>query len=236
MEFIPIKTRVLNPPQDNLFAVLDEYLIEVKDGDVVLISSKVVAIHQGRCVKTEEVEKSTLLKQAADLIIPRNYWPSPITVAHNTFIGAAGIDKSNGDGYYVLPPENTFASAQIFYNYLCKRFNLKNLGVIITDSHSGPFRQGATGVSLSWWGIEPLLDHRGRKDLFGRSIKSSRSNLVDGLAAGATVVSGEVDECLPVIIARNVPGLIFTTENTRHHLFTTFADDTFRVLYERFLP
>lgn len=236
MEIIPIKTRILQPPQDDLFIVLDEYLTEVKEEDVVLLSSKVVAIHQGRCVPIAEVDKEQLLKAEADLIIPRSYWGSPLTVAHHAFIGAAGIDKSNGDGFYVLPPQDTFATAEIIYHYLKQRFILEKVGVIITDSHSGPFRQGATGVALSWWGIEPLLDHRGRKDLFGRPIKTSRSNLVDGLAAGATVVSGEVDECLPVVIARSVPGLIFTDSNTRDHLFTTFAEDSFRVLYERWLP
>ena len=46
MQFIPIKTRPLNPPKDDLFEVIDKYLTDIKDGDIVFITSKVVAIHE----------------------------------------------------------------------------------------------------------------------------------------------------------------------------------------------
>jgi len=238
MQFIPIKTRILNPPKDDLLAVLADYLTDIRDGDVVCISSKVVAIHEGRCVTKDGVDKDKLVRQEADIIIPRPYWPSPLTVAHHTFLGASGIDESNGDGYYILLPKDPFASAYALHLFLSKHYKIKNLGVIITDSHSHPFRYGATGVALAWWGIEPLEDHRGRLDLFGRTIEVERSNLVDGLAAASTVVSGEVDECIPVVIARDVPRLTFVDahQNTRDHLLSSYEDDTFRVLYEQWLP
>jgi len=237
MQYIPIKTRVLTPPKDDLLAVLCESLVGVKEGDVVLVSSKVVAIHEGHCMPKAEVDKQQLTASEADIIIPRPYWPSPLTVAHHTFLGAAGIDESNGAGYYILLPKDPFASAQFLHAFLCTTFGVSNLGVIITDSHSHPFRYGATGVALAWWGIEPLEDHRGRSDLFGRTIEVERSNLVDGLAAGATVVAGEVDECIPVVIARDVPRLVFTDSqlNTRDHLFSSYEDDTFKVLYDKWL-
>jgi F420-0:gamma-glutamyl ligase len=236
MEFIPVKTRVMLPPQDDLFAVLDESLPALKEGDVVLISSKVVAIHQGRCLPISENLKEELVVKAADFIIHREYSRAPLTVAHHAFLGAAGIDESNGNGYYILLPENIFEFAREAHEYLCQKYSLKNLGVVVTDSHSGPFRYGATGVSLGWWGIEPMEDHRGRKDLFGRAIQYERSNLVDGLAAGAVVVSGEVDECIPVVIARGVPRLVFTSEDTRDQLLVPYKEDLFRVLFEKFLP
>ena len=53
MQFIPIKTRPLNPPKDDLFAVIDKYLTDIKDGDIVFITSKVVAIHEWNCVKND---------------------------------------------------------------------------------------------------------------------------------------------------------------------------------------
>jgi len=159
-------------------------------------------------------------------------------VIHNTFLSGAGIDESNGDGHYVLLPKDPFASAHALHAFICSTYDVQKLGVIITDSRSHPFRYGATGVALSWWGIEPLDDHRGRLDLFGREIQVERSNVVDGLAAGATVVAGEVDECIPVVIVRDVPRLTFTAsdQNTRDHLFSPYKDDTFRVLYEKWLP
>ncbi len=236
MEFIPIKTRILQPPQDDLLEVLDEYLSMVQEGDVVIISSKVVAIHEGRCVKKDLNDKGTLALKQAEIVIPRDYWTTPATVIHHAFLGVSGIDESNGDGYLVLLPEHPFTSAQVLHDYLIGRFNLKNIGVIISDSQSLPFRYGATGVAIGWWGIEPLIDHRGRFDLFGRAIKRERSNLVDGLTAAATVVAGEVDESTPVVIVRNIPLINFVAGNTKDKLFSPSHDDKFRVLYEKFLP
>jgi len=57
MEFIPIKTRIMQPPKDDLYPLLDEYLTDVEENDVVLISSKVLAIHQGRCIRRSGGEK-----------------------------------------------------------------------------------------------------------------------------------------------------------------------------------
>lgn len=235
MQFIPVKTRILLPPQIDLFSVLDVYVKEIKDGDIILISSKVVAISEGRCIKKSEAIKSELAKQEADVVIERPYWNSPLTIKHHTFLGASGIDESNGNGYLILLPEDVFASAEKIYEYLKLKHQVKNIGVIITDSRSLPLRYGATGVALSWWGIEPLQNHIGRPDLFGRLIEVERSNLVDGLAAGATVIAGEVDECIPVLIARGVPNVVFVQGNTKDQLFAPYSDDTFRVLYERFL-
>ncbi len=236
MLFIPVKTSILKPPQADLLPVLKKHLPALQEKDVVLFSSKVVAIHEGRTVPMAEANKQDLIKKTSDLIIPRPHWPSPLTVAHHAFIGAAGIDESNGDGYYVLLPEDIFASAKSLHGWLRSEYKLNELGVIITDSHSVPFRFGATGIALGWWGIEPIEDCRGRMDLFGRIIQYERSNLVDGLAAGANVLMGEVDECTPVVIARDVPRMRYTTVDTREKLLVPFKDDTFRVLYEMYLP
>jgi dihydrofolate synthase / folylpolyglutamate synthase len=235
MQLIPVKTNILKPPQDDLLVVFKKYLPLLQEKDVVLISSKVVAIHEGRTVLMTEANKQDLISKEADLVIPRPYWPSPLTVSHHAFLGAAGIDESNGDGYYILLPEDIFASAQWLQAWLKAEYKLNELGIIITDSHSVPFRFGATGVALAWWGIEPIEDCRGRADLFGRIIQYERSNLVDGLAAGATVLMGEVDECTPIVIARDVPRLIYTQANTKEKLLVPFRQDTFRVLYERYL-
>lgn len=236
MEFIAIKTRRLTPPQDDLLAIIDEELTTLIDGDIVVVSSKVVAIHEGRCVPHEGIDKKTLIEAESDFIIPRTYWGTPLSVKHHTFLGTAGIDESNGNGFLILSPEDPFASAQMLHSYIKTKCNLKKLGVIISDSYSKPFRFGAMGVALAWWGMEPLQDHRGRADLFGRAIKIERSNLVDGIAAGATVVAGEVDECIPIVVARNVQNVTYVEGNTKEQLFSPYKDDTFRVIYEDYLP
>lgn len=215
--------------------MFDEYLTDVQEGDVVLISSKIVAISEGRTVGNDEVDKQVLVEQESDVLIPRPYWGSPLSVVHNAFIGTSGIDESNAGGYLVLLPEDPFASAQRIHVYMKERFSIKNVGVIITDSHSQPMRYGASGISVGFWGMEPVKDCRGEKDLFGREMKIETANIIDGLAAGATVVMGEVAECQPVVIARDVPDLVFTEENKKDALFVSFEDDTFRVLYEKYV-
>lgn len=235
MQYLPIKTRIFQPPQYDLFAVLDEALDNIQEGDIIAISSKVVAIHEGNCLPIEGVDKKMLVAQEAELSIPRTCWSSPLTVKHNAFIGTAGIDESNADGHYILLPKNPFASAQRIHTYITKRFAVKDIGIVITDSHSAPLRRGAMGVAIGWWGFMPTINHVGKPDLFGRAFKIEVSNIVDALAAGAGIVMGETDECQPVVIIRGTPDVTFTGVNTKDELFVTFEDDTFRVLYERFL-
>jgi F420-0:gamma-glutamyl ligase len=235
MQFIPVKTKIFLPPQDDLLTELDIVLPALHDGDVVLISSKIVAISEGSCVLISEADKAELIESEADYIIPTDYRPQPLTIKNNTFLGAAGIDESNGNGYYILLPKDCFKSAQQIHQFLLQKYSLNNLGVVITDSRSLPLRYGASGVALGWWGVAPLQDHIGSNDLFGRAFKYERSNIVDGIAAAANLVSGETDECMPVVLARDIPNLVFKIGDTRTDLFSPIEDDTFRVLYKELI-
>ncbi len=236
MQYIPVKTRVLQPPKDDLFAVLDDAVDDLQERDIVAISSKIVAIGEGRCVPSEGVDKSALIETEADVLIPRDYWGSPLTITRNAFIGTSGIDASNADGHLVLLPEDSFKSAEQIRDHLMNKFSLSELGVLITDSHSTPLRRGATGVSIGFAGFAPLMSHIGEEDLFGREMKIEVTNLVDGLAAGANVVMGETDECQPVAIIRGTPNVRFTEEDFRKEFMVDLSEDTFRVLYQKYLP
>jgi F420-0:gamma-glutamyl ligase len=235
MEFIPVQTRVLRPPQDDLFSALKESLPVLKERDIIVVSSKVVSINEGRAVAQRESDRGILMQTESDLVIPRPYWKSPLTAVHHAFISSAGMDTSNGDGYLILLPKDPFASAASMRNFIRETFGLTDVGVIIIDSHSTPFRYGASGIAIGWSGIVPIEDCRGREDLFGESIKYERMNLVDGLAAAANIIMGEVAERTPVVIARDVPRVEYTERDTKNELFVSLEEDTFRVLYERFL-
>ncbi|MCA9355849.1 coenzyme F420-0:L-glutamate ligase [Candidatus Kaiserbacteria bacterium] len=235
MQYIPVKTRILKPPKDDLFSVLDEYLPVIKERDVVVISSKVVAIGEGRCVKESDFNKKEHIEKEAEVIIPRPYWKAPLTITNHVMVSSSGVDRSNSNGYYTLLPADPFASAEKICAYLKNRFKIRDLGIIITDSVSSPCRFGATGRAIGFWGFVPLKNHIGEKDLFGRKIKYERANLVDGIASGANVLMGEVAECTPIVIARGLDNLEFKDGNFKNILFCSFAEDTFRILYERFL-
>lgn len=236
MQYIPIKTRIMQPPQDDLFNLLGESLTDLQDGDILLVTSKIVSIHQGRCVPVGSVEKRDLVEQEADYFIEGNqqYMLSPLAIKHHALFYAAGIDESNANGHYVLLPEKPFDVAESIWRHLISKHNLSKLGVIITDSHSQPMRIGAIGVSLGWWGMHPTESHKGKEDLFGRPLHFSVTNIVDCVAAGSGAVSGETNESTPLIIARAVPNVVFTKIDTRHEVFKSRTDDIYYPLLKPF--
>jgi coenzyme F420-0:L-glutamate ligase len=234
MELIPVRTRVLHPPQDNLREVIDVSLTDVRDGDVVIITSKVVAIHEGRCVPIEETDKEALVRREAEYLYQSERQQKPLTITNDALISAAGIDESNGEGYYILLPEDSYASARTIRAHIIKRYGFTNIGVVITDSHSLPFRYGAMSVSIGCWGFEPVESHIGRTDIFGRVMQYSKTNIPDSIAAAATLVSGECDEVQPIQIARGIPNLVWTDDDPRPSFIIPRSEDIYRDLYRDF--
>lgn len=235
MEIIPIKTKVLKPPKDSLYRELDDLCNSLQEEDILVISSKVVAIDEGNCVRESESDRKKLVQEEADLVIPRDYWPTPLTIKHHAFISGAGVDASNADGYYVSLPKNPFLSAERIVEHVRVKHKLKNIGVVISDSHSIPMRRGAIGISIGYAGFKPVKSLVGSKDLFGRKFKAEVANLVDGIAAAATVAMGEGNQGTPLALVRGIRGIEFTDESQKDSHMIPYTEDTFRVLYERFL-
>lgn len=235
MHILPIQTRVFTPPQDDVYAELLERLPTLQPGDILAVSSKIISLHEGRCVASSEADKATLAAAEAECIIPRSYWPTPLYIKQHAFIGGAGVDASNANGYYILLPEDPFWSAQQLLNHLRAAYNCQDLGVIITDSHSTPMRRGSTGIAIGYAGFNPLRRLVGTNDIFGRPFTSTVVNIVDGLAAAATVVMGEGTECQPAALIREVAPIEFTDDAVAAEHLVPYHEDTFRVLYEDFL-
>ena len=107
LEFIPVKTRIVHPPKDDINDIIDS--LDIKDGDIIFITSKILGLHQGRTVKIGEVPKEDLIKKEADRYLAYENQTGDfhvnLTVIQNVLIPAAGIDESNADGYYVMWPK-----------------------------------------------------------------------------------------------------------------------------------
>ncbi|MFA6551587.1 MAG: coenzyme F420-0:L-glutamate ligase, partial [Patescibacteria group bacterium] len=223
---------------DNLYPVLDKYLPALKEGDVIFITSKIVAIHQGRCLeKTAVPHKDELVKQEADFFIPRAQVPGRfaiLTIKEHTLIPAAGIDKSNANGYYILWPKNASQAAKEICNYLKNKNKLKNLAVVITDSHSIPMRYGVVGIAIGFFGLEPLKDCRRTLDIFGRKLRITKSNTVDALTATAVMLMGEGAEKTPILIARGAGLVQFTSRHTYQKLVIPPKEDIYYPLLKEF--
>lgn len=236
MKFIKVKTRALLPPQDNLYKLLDS-IKRLDDGDIVLITSKILAIHQGRCIKIGPgVDKTKLVKQEAEKYLETKHIQKhkfTLTIKYHTLICSSGIDESNGNEYYILWPKNPNKLLKEFHGYLTKRHGIKNLGLITTDSHFIPMRAGIVGISIGFYGFEPLLDYRGMPDIFGRKLKFTQVNIVDPLAAFGVFLMGESNEQTPIIIVRGIKPR-FSRKNTYRSLIYPYKQDIYYPLLKAF--
>lgn len=209
-----IKTRKFLPPEDNLWELLSENIKVLAENSVVAITSKVVSIAEGRCISIQEFpDKDKLITSEADKYLPRDAAPGGLvmhTIKNNMMIASAGIDESNGNNFYILWPKDPQLSAKRIWKFLTKKFKIKNLGIIITDSRLVPLKRGVVGVAIGYFGFKPLRDYRGKVDIFGRVLKMETSNLPDSIASAAVLEMGEGKEQTPLGIITDVPYLEFT--------------------------
>ncbi len=206
-----IKTRKFLPPKDNLEELL-EYIDILDEKCVVAVTSKVVAITEGACIEISKIGKDELVKAEADKYLLREEVPGALvmhTIKNNMIVASAGIDESNGNGYYILWPRNPQKSAKKIWQFLRNKFKIKNLGVVITDSRLIPLRQGVVGYSIGYFGFNPIKDYRGKKDIFGRKFEMETSNIPDSLATAAVLEMGEGDECKPIALITDITDVEF---------------------------
>lgn len=231
MKIFAVKTKAMMPPKDDLFSLIKESFldnkIKLKEESIIVITSKIVAIAEGRCIKINQnlskeeqrKEKDKLIKQEADFFIDRKHVPHQLvtlTIKNNILIPTAGIDQSNANGYYIFWPKDPFKEAKKIYTFIKKEFGIKKVGIIISDSHTTPLRSGISGISIAYYGFYPLRDYRGQKDIFGRELKMSQTNIVDSLADIAVFTMGEGNEQTPIAIAEDIKGIKFGFDSTKN--------------------
>lgn len=230
--FFPIKTDIATAPQYDFYKLLCDASPDIQDGDILFITSKILGIHQGRCIKiSPEIKKETLIRQEADKIVSQH----PIcghflTIKDHTFVGSAGIDESNGNGYYILWPKNTISLLTEIHKFITHKYNIKNLGIICTDSVVLPMRHGTVGQSIASVGFNPNIDYRGTNDIFGHKMQVTTVNINDNLAGTAVFLMGETDQCQPMAIARGIENLNFDINFTSELLNVPIEEDIFNCL------
>jgi dihydrofolate synthase / folylpolyglutamate synthase len=234
MNITAYQTPVVGSKTHNLYQVLHESLpATLSEKSIVVVSSKIIALCQGRVVDGRATNKETLLVQEADYYLPQHLRQgSSCTIVHNAFIGAAGIDESNADGKFVLLPENPQEKAREIQKFLKSTYGVTDVGVILTDSRSTPLRRGASGVSIGYAGFVGLKDYRGTTDIFGRTLKLEIANHVDALSTAAVLAMGEGNEQTPLVVIHDLPEHITfsanaPTEEERAMLYVPLEEDIF---------
>lgn len=222
---------------DSLFKILDKYLPKLKEKDIVVITSKIIAICEGRLIKNDgKFTKQQLAQKEAQYFLPDKFikYGVKLTITKNILIASAGIDESNSNGYFVLWPKNPMKNAKEIWVYIKEKFKLQSLGVLISDSHGMISRKGLTGFGLSWCGFEPLKDYIGKKDIFGKTMMVSKTNLVDSLASFAVLVMGEGNEQTPLSVIQAVPFIKFVnhppTKSEINEITIPIKDDIYSAL------
>jgi coenzyme F420-0:L-glutamate ligase/coenzyme F420-1:gamma-L-glutamate ligase len=202
------------------------------DGDVLVVTSKVVSRAEGRFVDLARVEPSPRAVALGDeigkdarlveLILRESTHvsrktPGALIVRHRLgfVVANAGIDCSNavpagaapGSGpWAILPPQAPDASAAAIQRALAVASGAR-IGVVVSDSFGRPFRLGTVGAAIGCAGLPPLWDRRGERDLYGRVLTHTMTALADQVAACADLVAGQADERRALVLVR---GLGFT--------------------------
>lgn len=215
MQIKTIKTHKITENDKDILEILDKYLAEFSENSILVVTSKIISITEGRIIAVENSDKDKLVEKESEYFLPKeeNKYGFHLTITQNLLIPAAGIDESNGNGYYILWPENPQESANKIREYLVDRFNIKYAGVIITDSKTTPLRWGTTGVAIAYSGFRPLNNYIGKKDLFNREMRVTTANIMDGLAAGAVAIMGEGQEQTPLAVISEVSNIEFQDRN-----------------------
>ena len=228
MNIKPIKTRVFQEGE-NLFTFITGYFKKIPERSVIVITSKIVALAEKRtAVIKNSRTKERLIRAESEFALPTKYvW---LTVKDGMVMASAGIDESNANGKLILLPKDSFKAARLLRQKLQKKYGVKHLGVLITDSRTLPLRAGVTGVALGYAGFRGLKDYRGRSDIFGRKFHFSRVNIADSLATAAVLIMGEGNEQRPLAIIKNAP-VEFCHKTSRRELQISIKDDMYRPLF-----
>jgi F420-0:gamma-glutamyl ligase len=234
MEIIAVKTKIFLPGESSS---LEEILAEVprvQERDIVIITSKIISICQGRVV-----DKQLSEEQFFDLVRAESDSEEIYEFNERLFLCAkfdswlmnAGIDGSNSGDSYVLPIKNEFEVAGRLWKGLAARDQVREFGLIIADSRSLPKRLGTQVFAIAWSGMKALHDYRGGKDLFEHTINYTRLNIVDSIAAFAGLWLGEGNEQTPIVMIRELEKDVFAqVEVAGNELGVAAGEDVFEVL------
>jgi len=230
MKIKAIKTRVFKP-KENLFLFVEKYLPKISEKSILIITSKIVALAEGRLVKyIDEKSKAKIIKAESEFTLKTKY--VFLTIKDGIVMANAGVDESNADGNIILLPNDSFKAAAQIRKYFCHKYKFKNFGVIITDSRCLPLRAGITGVALGYAGFKGLKNYQGKPDIFKRPFKYSRVDVADSLATAAVLEMGEGDERKPLAIINEAP-VEYTNRTNKNELKIDIKEDIYGPLFRK---
>jgi len=188
----------------DLAALIAEAATDLRDGDILVVTSKIVSKAEGRVVtapREQAIEAETVR------VVARRGATTIAQTRHGLVLAAAGVDESNtAPGTVVLLPEEPDESARRLRKALHSRGG-RIIGVIVTDTMGRPWRAGQTDNAIGAAGVVPVRDYRGEADTFGNILEVTVAAVADEIASAADLVKGK-SRHVPAAIVRGLDDLV----------------------------
>ena len=203
-----------------IHAALTNQKLQLEEHDILVVTQKIVSKAENRIVDLSTIKPSVLAleyakesKKSAEEIelvlreskrIVRMDHGIIIAETHQGFICAnAGVDESNvgNKKTAILLPKDANVSAKKIQKSLINKNDITHLGIIISDTWGRPWREAQVNFAIGSYGIAPLTDYRGQKDIYGFALEASIIARADELAGAAELVMGKTDQ-IPVALIR----------------------------------
>lgn len=219
MELIPLAGLPEFTPEHSLSAEIVRALsgLEVRDGDVLAVTSKVISKVEGCFVPASE--RDALIERDTVRVVARLRGPTASAIVENRLgvvAAAAGVDASNVHGDWVLSlPDDPDASARALAGELRIALGV-DIGIVVTDTVGRPWRYGQTDIAIGCANIALYADERGGVDTAGKPLVVTQRCVVDELAAASDLVKGKT-RGVPVALIRGVAEYVLpgTTQRAR---------------------
>ena len=185
---------------DDIAALIAAHAPDLRDGDVLVVTSKIVSKAEGRLFdgsRDDAIDAETVR------VVARRGDTRIVQTQHGFVMAAAGVDASNvAKGEVVLLPVDSDASARSIRSGLFRLLGV-NVGVVVSDTFGRPWRVGVTDVAIGFAGVLPFDDLRGTVDPYGNELQVTLTCTVDELASAADLVKGKLNG-VPVAILRGL--------------------------------
>jgi coenzyme F420-0:L-glutamate ligase/coenzyme F420-1:gamma-L-glutamate ligase len=217
-------------PGDDLVSLIVKADPDLRDGDVLVVTQKVVSKAEAQLVpidpndpdsksKIVEGESVRVLRRRGDLVVSET--------RHGFVCANAGVDLSNvSHGWAALLPEDPDRSARRLRDGLRHRLDV-DLAVIISDTFGRPWRRGLTDVAIGCAGIRAIVDLRGTADTNGYELQSTEVCVVDELASAAELIMGKATGICAAVVRGVDPSWLGRGE-VRAEVVRSPAEDLFR--------
>ncbi|WP_425450751.1 coenzyme F420-0:L-glutamate ligase [Xylanimonas oleitrophica] len=177
------------------------------EGDVVVVTSKIVSKAEGRVVAADDREQAITDETVRVVATRERPGLPPLRVVENRLglvMAAAGVDASNTpEGTVLLLPEDPDASARALRDALRSRFGIDRLGVVVTDTAGRAWRDGLVDIAIGAAGVQVADDLRGGVDSHGRPLSVTVTAVVDEIASASELVRGKAGG-RPVAVVRGL--------------------------------